>query len=64
MHVKYRVHKRFFGRGIAERRDFFPEIAERIRKSVSTVISILEVCGTISVYWKGQISAKERSLAQ
>jgi hypothetical protein len=27
------------GRGIAERRDFFPEIAEKIRESVSTVFN-------------------------
>ncbi len=36
---KVHVHKRFLGRGIAERRDFFPEIAEKIRESVSTVFN-------------------------
>ncbi len=35
--LKVHVHKRFFGRGIAERRVFFLKSLKKIRKSVSTV---------------------------
>jgi hypothetical protein len=43
------VHKRFLVRGSAERRVFFPEIAEKIRKSVSTVFN--KNVGVLTILW-------------